>query len=86
MLFIKFLLLFRGFPEGHEVVILSFLVLPRVKNNGVQLLSHPADRSVPLGAIRALVKVVWVRENLLHLFEPDTSFRVLSRPLLRSSK
>src|SRR5271157_2184772 len=78
VLFIKFLLLLGGFPESHEVVIVSFLVLPDLKNNGVQLLSHPADRPVLLGPIRALVKVVWVRENLLHLFEPDTSFRVRS--------
>jgi len=31
VLFIKFLLLLRGFPESHEVVILSFLVLPHLK-------------------------------------------------------
>jgi hypothetical protein len=30
VLFIEFLLLLRGFPEGDEVVILSFLVLPQL--------------------------------------------------------
>src|SRR5271157_5964504 len=41
VLFIKSLLLLGGFPESHEVVILSFLILPHFKNNSVQLLSHP---------------------------------------------
>src|SRR5258706_9231332 len=78
VLFIKFLLLSRGFPQSDEAVIFSFLVLPHLKNNGVQLPSHPADRPVLLGTIRALVKVVRVRKNLLHLFESDTSFRIRS--------
>src|ERR1700692_631581 len=78
-LFIKFLLLFRGFPEGDEVVILSFLVLPHLKNNSVQPFPPPADRSVLLGTIQALVKVVRMRENLLSLFEPDASFRFVSQ-------
>src|SRR5271157_4228249 len=42
VLFIRFLLLLGGFPESHEVAVFSFLVLPDLKNNGVQLLSHPA--------------------------------------------
>src|SRR3981189_3371064 len=41
VLFIKLLLLFGGFPEGHEVVMFSFLVLPHLENDRVQLLSHP---------------------------------------------
>jgi hypothetical protein len=64
VLFIEFLLLFRGFPEGHEMVIFPFL-LPHLKNDSVQPFSHPADRSLVLGIIQALVKVVRMRENLL---------------------
>jgi hypothetical protein len=39
-------------------------------------LARPADCPVLFGQIRALVKTVRVRENLLHLFESDASFRV----------
>jgi hypothetical protein len=56
--FIKFVLLPGGFPESDEMVIFSFLVLPHLKNDGVQVLSHPTDRSVLFGPIRALVEVV----------------------------
>ena len=76
--FIKIVLLFGRFPESDKVVTLSFLVLPHLKNDGVQMLSDPTDRPVLLGPIRALVKVVWVRENFLRLFKSDASFRVCS--------
>jgi len=48
VLFIKLLLLPSGLPEGHEVVIFAFLVLPHLENEGVQVLSYPADRPVLL--------------------------------------
>src|SRR4029077_17027450 len=59
---IKLLLLLGGLPESHKVVVLSFFVLPHFENDRVQLLPHPADCPVLFGQIRALVKVVWVRE------------------------
>src|ERR1700737_1775250 len=40
VLFRKLVLLFRSFPQSHEVVILSFLVLPRLKDERVQFCSH----------------------------------------------
>jgi len=64
VLFIKFELLLGGFPESDEMVIFSFVVLPHLKNDGVQVLSDPTDRPILLRPIRALVK---------HLFEPDAS-------------
>jgi hypothetical protein len=42
--------------------------------------SRPADCPVLFGQIRAPVKIVRVRENLLHLFESDASFRVGPQP------
>src|ERR1022692_1820439 len=51
VLFIKLLLLRGSFPESHEVVIVSFLVLPHFKNDGVQLFSDPTDRAVLLRPI-----------------------------------
>jgi hypothetical protein len=58
------------------MVVLSLFVLTPFENDGVQLLPHPADCPVLFGQIRALVKIVRVRENLLHFFESDASFRV----------
>src|SRR5450631_851407 len=75
---IKFLLLLGGLPESHEVVVLSLFVLAHFENDAIQLLPHPANCPALLGKIRALVKIVRMRENLLHLFESDTSFRVCS--------
>jgi hypothetical protein len=73
---IKLSLLLGGLPEGHKVVVLSLFVLTHFENDGVQLLPRPADCAVLFGQIRALVKIVLMRENLLHLFESDASFRV----------
>jgi len=75
---IKLLLLLGGLPESHKVVVFSLFVLSHFKNDGIQLLPHPADCPVLLGQIRALVKIVRVRENLLRLFESGASFRVCS--------
>jgi len=58
--FIKFVLLPGGFPESGEVVIFSILVLPHIKNDGEQVLSHPTDCPILLGTIRALVELVRV--------------------------
>src|ERR1700677_4878062 len=74
--FIKLLLLLGGLPESHKVVVFSLFVLSHFKNDGIQLFLHPTDCPILLGQMRALVKIVWVRENLLRLFESDTSFRV----------
>src|SRR5580704_6776411 len=49
--FIKFVLLFSGLPESHEVVIFSFLVLSHFKNNGVQLPAYPTDCPTLFGPI-----------------------------------
>src|ERR1035437_5348191 len=40
---IKLLLLLGGLPESHEVVVLSFFILPHFEYHGVQLLPPPAD-------------------------------------------
>ena len=54
----------------------AFFVLPHFENDGVQVLSYPTDRAVLFGQIRALIEIVWVREDLLHLFKSDPSFWV----------
>jgi len=45
-------LLLGGFAESDEVVIFAFLVLSHLKNDGVQVLSHPTDCPVLLGPER----------------------------------
>src|ERR1700730_4467980 len=73
---IKFLLLLGGLPERHQVVVLSLFVFPHFEYYGVQIPADPADRPVLFGQVRALVKIVRVREHLLRFFESDASFRV----------
>src|SRR5208282_4758743 len=46
---IKLLLLLGCLPESHEMVVLSFFVLPYFENEGIQLLTHPADRPLLFG-------------------------------------
>ena len=58
------------------MVVLSLFVLTHFENDCVQLLPHLVDCPVLFGQIRALVRIVRVRENLLHFFESDPSFRV----------
>src|SRR5271163_2281321 len=65
MLLIKFLLLPGCFPESYEVVVLSRLVLPHLKNDGVEPLSDPADGAVLLRQVRPLIEVIRPEENLL---------------------
>ena len=48
---IKLLLLLSGLPECHEVVARFFFVLAHFEYDGVQLLTHPADRPVLFGQV-----------------------------------
>src|ERR1700722_3257882 len=81
VLLIKSLLLSGGFPQSHEAVVLSFVVLSHLKNDGVQPLAHPPDGPILLRPIRAAIEVVGVRKNLFYLFESDASLRVRPQPL-----
>src|SRR5208337_2349709 len=82
--FIKLLLLLGCFPQGHQVVVLTFLVLPHLKDERVQPAPHPANGSVLLWQIRAMVEVVRMRKDLLRLLETNSTPRVLSQPLALS--
>src|SRR5271157_1115767 len=46
MLLIKFLLLPGCFPESYKVVDFSSLVLPHLKNDGIEPLPNPANGAV----------------------------------------
>lgn len=78
VLFVESLLLPSGLLESDKVVIFALPILAYFKNNGVQVFSHPADRAVLLGPIRALIEVVRMRKDFLPLFEPDPPFGVCS--------
>ena len=58
VLFIKLLLLLGCFQQGHEVVVLSLLIFPHLKNKRAPSLPHPADSSLLVWHVRTHVKVV----------------------------
>jgi len=60
------------------MVIPAIAILSHLKNDGVQALAHPADRTVLFGQILALVKVVGLREDFPHFLETDAPFRACS--------
>src|SRR6267142_2716874 len=70
VLLIKLLLLGCCFPKCHEMIVFAVFVFPYFKNERVQLLSHPANRPILLWHVGALVKVVGLLKDLLHL-DPD---------------
>src|SRR5271157_614292 len=76
VLFIKLLLLFGGLPQSHQMVIFAFPALPDLEDDGVQSFSHPANRPMLCRKVRALVKVIWVRKDLLCFLKADTTLRV----------
>ena len=70
VLFIKLLLLRSRFPQCHEVIVLSVVIFPHLKNERVWLFG-----SVLLWHIRALVEVVGMLKYLLRLREADSTLR-----------
>src|ERR1035438_5648854 len=79
---IKLLLLFGGFPESHEVVVLSFFVLPHFENDGIQLLNHPTDRP---GTVRVNLSAGLGRTGARKLPAP-LRIRCLSSDLLLTAR
>lgn len=63
------------------MVVFAFPVLPDFEDDGVEPLSHPADRALLCRKVRALVKVIRVREDFLCLLEADSTLGIrLSSP------
>jgi hypothetical protein len=62
------------------VVILSLLVLAHLKDNRVEAATHTSNSTVLFPRIRASVKVIGMRENLLRLFKSDFSLGVRLQP------
>src|SRR5207244_13073594 len=54
----KVVALLGCFPQGHEVVVLSLLIFPHLKNKRAPSLPHPADSSLLVWHVRTHVKVV----------------------------
>jgi hypothetical protein len=63
------------------VVKLAFLILPHLKDERVQALSHPANRTVLLRQIRALIEVVGPVKYPLRLFKADPTAGILPQSL-----
>jgi hypothetical protein len=58
------------------MVELSFGIFPNLKNDRVQAATHPTNGAMLDGKVRALVAVVGMIENLLHLLEADSTLRI----------
>jgi hypothetical protein len=63
------------------VVELTLGVIAHFKDEGVEPLPNPANGTMLLRQVRALVLIVRTQENLLRLLKPDASPRVLPQPL-----
>jgi hypothetical protein len=70
--FIKFSLFRGGFPESHQMMELAFGIFPDLKNHGIEAIAYPADGTILMGEIHALVQVVRMKEDLLRLLKTDT--------------
>jgi len=62
------------------VIELALIVLAHLKDHGVALLSNPANGTILLRQVGALVLIVRTRKNLLRLLKPDAALRVLPQP------
>jgi hypothetical protein len=71
--FIAFPLRGGCFPQGHQMVELSFCVFPDLKNHRVQTASHPTDGTMLSGEVRTLVGVIGMKENLLYFLEANSA-------------
>ena len=78
MVFIELLFLFRRFPEGNEVVEFAFIVFAYFENEGVELSRYPADGSILLGNVGALVQIIWTPEHLARFFEAYSPLWILA--------
>ena len=78
VVFIQCSFLLRRFPECDEVIVFSCCIFPHFKNNSIELSANPADSSILFRVVVALIDVVRMRPDLLHVFEANTAARVPS--------
>src|SRR5919109_1173241 len=76
VLFIEFPFLARGFPQRDQVIVFAFGIAPNLKNQGVHLVAHPANRAILFRQIGAHIQVVRMCEDFLPFFEPDATLWV----------
>jgi hypothetical protein len=62
------------------MVVFAFPVFPYLEDDAVEAFFHPANRPVLFRNIRALVEVIAVRKELLHLFKADSTLGIRSQP------
>jgi hypothetical protein len=87
MVFIELLLLSRGLPQSDTLIALTFLVVANLKDQRVKPFSYPADRTVLLWNIRALVEIVWRAKISCASSKPMPHFGfALNRMLFRRPK
>ena len=63
------------------MVVLSLRILSHFKDDGVKPVSNPPNGTVLLRPVRTLIQIIWVREDLLRLFEADSTPGTFPQPL-----
>jgi hypothetical protein len=58
------------------VIELAFGVFPDLKNHSVEAIAHPADGSMLMREIHALIQIIRVKEDLLCLLKADTTLGI----------
>ena len=78
MVFIELFFLLRRFPKRNEVVVFAFIVFAYFENEGIELSRDPANGTILLGKVGALVQIIWTPEYLARLFEPYRPLWILA--------
>src|SRR6266571_4394349 len=76
--FIKLLLLARGSPQCHEVIIFPFIVFPDFKNHRMEPPFHPTDCAILVESIHSPIYIIRMPEYLLSFFKTNPALRILS--------
>src|SRR2546428_496517 len=82
---IKFSLLRGGFPQSYQVVVFALTVFAHLENKHIEPLSRPTYSSILLRKIRALIKIIRMREDFPRLLKTDATLRIRFQPLALSS-
>jgi hypothetical protein len=66
------------------MVELSFRVFPNLKNDRVQVATHPTNGAMLSGKVRTLIGLIGMKENLLYFLEADSALGIPPKALALS--
>lgn len=77
--FIKDSFLTGRLPQGDQVIILAVIVLSDFEYDRIEFAFDPANSSVLLRYVGAMIQIEWLSEQLLCFLKSDTPARILSQ-------